>query len=79
MKYAYAALALAALVRCQTREDIPECAIPCLDDAVKSETDCEVTDYACICKDFDAIQGAATSCVISECGADKALSMYPAP
>ncbi|KAL6863451.1 hypothetical protein ACO1O0_003706 [Amphichorda felina] len=73
MKYAYAALALVAAVHAQTREDIPECALPCLDDAITSETDCKTTDYVCVCKNFDAVQGAATGCVISECGADVAI------
>lgn len=75
MKYAYAALALAVLVRTQTRADIAECAVPCLDDAVKSETDCAVDDYDCVCRDFDVIQGAATSCIIEKCGADKTLNI----
>lgn len=75
MKYMYAALALAAAVRAQSRDDIPKCAIPCLDDAIESETSCEVDDYACVCKDFDSIQGAATGCVLEECGSDVALSM----
>ena len=75
MKYAYAAIFAAALARAQSLEDVPKCAIPCLDDAVKSETDCAVDDYACICPQFDAVQGAATGCVLDACGADVALSM----
>lgn len=76
MKYAFVAIALAAAVHAQTIDDVPECAIPCLDDAISSETDCDTTDYACVCENFEAIQGVATSCVISECGAETALSMY---
>lgn len=74
MKYVYAALALAAAVRAQTRDDIPECAIPCLDDAIQSETDCAVDDYPCVCENFETIQGVATSCVIEECGPETALN-----
>ncbi|PNP47964.1 hypothetical protein TGAM01_v206178 [Trichoderma gamsii] len=68
------AVAFAALAQAQTRADIPSCALPCLDDAVKANTKCSTTDYACICKDFSAVQTAATSCVISKCGADVALN-----
>ncbi|KAK2601625.1 hypothetical protein QQS21_004860 [Conoideocrella luteorostrata] len=76
MKFsAVAAVAFAALVSAQSKDDIPSCAIPCLDDAVKSKTSCSTTDFACICKkeNFSAIQGAATSCVISKCGPEKAV------
>lgn len=73
MKYALVALALAAAARAQTRDDIPECAIPCIDDAITSETDCETTDFACACANIESIQGAATGCVLSECGAEVAL------
>ncbi|HBD5846860.1 TPA: CFEM domain-containing protein, partial [Escherichia coli] len=74
MKYAFVAIALAAAVHAQTIDDVPECAIPCLDDAIASETDCATDDYPCVCENFDAIQGVATSCVISECGAETALN-----
>ncbi|KAM0517661.1 hypothetical protein ACHAPE_004633 [Trichoderma viride] len=68
------AVAFAALAQAQTRADIPSCALPCLDDAVKANTKCSTTDYVCICKDFSAVQTQATSCVISKCGADVALN-----
>ncbi|KAL7942793.1 hypothetical protein V8C42DRAFT_330406 [Trichoderma barbatum] len=74
MKYAFVALALAALAQAQTRADIPSCALPCLDDAVKANTKCETTDYACVCKNFDAVQAQATSCVITKCGTDVAIN-----
>merc|ERR1712169_119424 len=74
MKYAFVAIALAAAVHAQTIDDVPECAIPCLDDAIASETDCATDDYPCVCENFEAIQGVATSCVISECGAETALN-----
>jgi hypothetical protein len=74
MKYAIAALALAALARAQSRDDIPKCALPCLDDAITSETNCDVSDYACVCPNFSDIQSTATGCVVSECGAETALN-----
>lgn len=79
MKYALVALALAASVRAQTRDDIPECAIPCIDDAITSETSCDTTDFSCACANIEKIQGAATGCVLSDCGADTALSKLPSP
>jgi hypothetical protein len=77
MKFtAVAALAMAALVSAQSRSDIPACALPCLDDAVKSSTSCSTTDFTCICKkeNFSKVQGAATGCVIEKCGSDVAIS-----
>ncbi|KAL7894036.1 hypothetical protein HDV63DRAFT_161898 [Trichoderma sp. SZMC 28014] len=68
------AVAFAALAQAQTRADIPSCALPCLDSAVTANTKCATTDYTCICKDFDAVQTAATSCVIQKCGIDVATS-----
>lgn len=76
MKYAFVALALAAAVQAQTREDIPSCALPCLDDAVASESSCKTTDIPCICENFTKIRGAATSCILEKCGADVALSTF---
>ncbi|KAH6603189.1 hypothetical protein Trco_007964 [Trichoderma cornu-damae] len=71
---AFIAVALAALAQAQTRADIPSCALPCLDDAVKANTSCATTDYVCVCKNFDAVQASATSCVITECGTDVAIN-----
>ena len=76
MKYAVAAALLAAVAKAQTINDVPKCAIPCLDDAIASETSCETTDYACVCENFDAIQGKASSCVFDKCGATVTLSMF---
>ncbi|POR31565.1 Uncharacterized protein TPAR_08242 [Tolypocladium paradoxum] len=75
MKFAaVAALAFAALASAQSRSDIPSCALPCLDDAVQKDTKCSVDDFSCICKNFDAIQGDATGCVLKACGPDVALN-----
>jgi cobalamin biosynthesis Mg chelatase CobN len=74
MKYSFVALALAALAQAQTRADIPSCALPCLDAAVTANTKCSTSDYVCICKDFDAVQAQATSCVIQKCGTDVAIN-----
>lgn len=76
MKFSLAVLAFVAAVQAQTRDDIPKCAIPCLDDAVESETSCKTTDYVCVCKNFGAIRGKATTCVIDKCGSDVAISMF---
>lgn len=74
MKYAFAAVALAALARAQTLADVPKCAIPCLDKSIADNTSCETTDLACVCESFDKVQGDATTCVIKECGAEVALN-----
>ncbi|RGP65770.1 cfem domain-containing [Fusarium sporotrichioides] len=75
MKYSVAFVALAAVAaQAQSLADVPKCAIPCLDKAIASETDCEVTDLACVCKGFSAVRSVATSCVIDECGTDVAIN-----
>lgn len=74
MKYAFAAAALAATVSAQSLSDIPSCAIPCIDASRTAVTTCTADDYACLCDNITAIQGDATTCVISGCGADVAVS-----
>ncbi|KAL2832676.1 hypothetical protein BJY01DRAFT_253831 [Aspergillus pseudoustus] len=70
------AVTIATLAASQTINDVPKCALPCLDDAIKSKTSCGVKDYKCVCKEenFNKVQGAATSCVIQKCGSDVALN-----
>ncbi|UNI21647.1 hypothetical protein JDV02_007620 [Purpureocillium takamizusanense] len=72
--FAVVAVALATLAAAQSLSDIPSCALPCLDDAVKASTSCETTDIPCVCKDMEKVQGAAAGCILSKCGQDKALN-----
>ncbi|KAI1377049.1 hypothetical protein F4677DRAFT_417283 [Hypoxylon crocopeplum] len=72
MKYIVSAVVLAALASTQSLSDIPQCALPCIDDARTSSTNCAADDYACICRNEDALTAAATGCVISACGASVA-------
>ncbi|KAH7254169.1 uncharacterized protein BKA55DRAFT_689673 [Fusarium redolens] len=74
MKYSFAIAALAAAVSAQSLGDVPKCAIPCLDDAIASKTKCDKTDLTCVCKNFDDVRSAATSCVITKCGSDVAIN-----
>ncbi|KAG5945044.1 hypothetical protein E4U60_005517 [Claviceps pazoutovae] len=66
---------MAGLVSAQNINDIPACAMPCMQTAV-SKTVCSFTDVGCLCSkdNFVAIKAAATSCVIEKCGANKAAS-----
>ncbi|KAK8029973.1 hypothetical protein PG993_011264 [Apiospora rasikravindrae] len=73
MKYAFTAVALIAAVSAQDMSGIPSCAVPCIQSAAAT-TSCSATDYKCICNDVDAIQGAASSCVMEKCGATVAVS-----
>ncbi|OTA52465.1 hypothetical protein K449DRAFT_427227 [Hypoxylon sp. EC38] len=79
MKYAVAAVALAAISSAQSLSDIPQCAIPCIDNARTSSTNCAADDYACISnsdigRNKDALTAAATGCVLTSCGAEVATS-----
>ncbi|KAK8062373.1 hypothetical protein PG997_014470 [Apiospora hydei] len=73
MKYAFTAVALIAAVSAQDMSGIPACAVPCIQSAAAT-TSCSATDYKCICNDVDAIQSAASSCVMDKCGATVAVS-----
>lgn len=66
--------------------EIPECAKPCFEEAIRKVTSCEVTDKVCACANQKEIGGAATGCVISKCGIADALGTlcyqhgdWPAP
>ncbi|KAG6296082.1 hypothetical protein E4U09_001894 [Claviceps aff. purpurea] len=70
---AVATAAMAGLVSAQNLNDIPACAMPCMQTAA-SKTSCPPADFGCLCSkdNFAAMQAAATSCVIEKCGAKKA-------
>jgi hypothetical protein len=77
MKYTTPILALAAAASAQDLSIFPACSLPCITDAVGKATTCATTDFACVCSHIDAVQAAATSCVVEKCGADVALSTTP--
>lgn len=80
MKYSTVALALAA-ASSASAQDIsifPECSLPCIIDGIGT-TSCEATDFACVCKNMEAIKQAATPCVVDKCGLDTALSAFLLP
>ena len=51
-------------------DEIPKCAVSCLDTAAQTQTDCTVSDYGCQCQtdNQNKIQDAASPCIISACG-----------
>ncbi|KHN93950.1 Extracellular membrane protein, CFEM domain protein [Metarhizium album ARSEF 1941] len=71
---AAASLALASLAAGQSLADLPDCSLPCINEAVRQGTACSATDLACVCDQFDAIQGAAAGCILQACGQDIALN-----
>ncbi|KAI1175784.1 hypothetical protein F4777DRAFT_295729 [Nemania sp. FL0916] len=64
--------AVIAVASAQSWSDIPACAQPCISDAAAAVTDCEATDYACICASRDAVQAEAETCVVTACGEEVA-------
>ncbi|KAB5576043.1 hypothetical protein GE09DRAFT_1053496 [Coniochaeta sp. 2T2.1] len=67
----YSAVIVAALAAVASAQDIsifPECSLPCILDAISKATSCQATDYACVCKNMDALTAAATGCVVEKCG-----------
>lgn len=57
-------------------EQIPSCAVPCIQGAIKKDTSCEYSDIACVCLNRKKISSSAKGCVISACGLNKAISTY---
>ncbi|KAI0117985.1 hypothetical protein GGR51DRAFT_555267 [Nemania sp. FL0031] len=74
MKYTVVSLAFATGVYAQSLSDIPSCALPCIDTARTQTTSCAADDYKCICDNINTLTAAATSCVLSACGADVATN-----
>ncbi|KAH6609104.1 hypothetical protein Trco_002450 [Trichoderma cornu-damae] len=72
MKITLVIAALIAAVYGQTVDDIPACAIPCIEASITKVTSCAVDDYACACKSFDDISADALNCVVAACTLDVA-------
>ncbi|KAJ4410245.1 hypothetical protein N0V85_004003 [Neurospora sp. IMI 360204] len=78
MKFLLTIITLTAgLVTAQDVPDVPECALPCLYNAVTSATTCSDTDYKCWCTAANeaAIIQAGTACVLANCGSDIAIDV----
>ncbi|KAK4446875.1 hypothetical protein QBC34DRAFT_496666 [Podospora aff. communis PSN243] len=74
MKFTPAVLAaFAGLVAAQDLSAIPECARECINTAVTSSTNCQLTEIACICNSIESVTAGATACVLAACGADVAI------
>ncbi|KAK4138501.1 hypothetical protein BT67DRAFT_11580 [Trichocladium antarcticum] len=75
MKFSAAILpALVAVASAQSLDMLPKCSVPCIQKAVADTTKCEATDFACVCENMAALTGAATGCVIENCGIDVAIN-----
>lgn len=72
MKFAVVAAALITLVAAGPRDEVPQCALPCLDAAVKESTSCGADDFACICNNFGALAANANllTCTSKACGSN---------
>ncbi|GAP85052.1 putative extracellular membrane CFEM domain protein [Rosellinia necatrix] len=75
MQFTLAAIVtLIAAVSAQSWDDIPACAVPCIQAATTAVTSCALDDVACICASRDAVTIRASSCVISACGLSTAIN-----
>ncbi|KAJ6789365.1 hypothetical protein PWT90_00918 [Aphanocladium album] len=52
---------------------MPDCAVPCLQEAVTKATSCIYGDVECVCANRDAIVAASTNCIIGQCGIATAI------
>ena len=77
MKFSAIILGAASLVAAQKVIDyFPECSVECLKESVAAASDCSFEDAWCVCVQatYEAITSHATPCVMTKCGADKAIS-----
>ncbi|KAL6803219.1 hypothetical protein GGI42DRAFT_324092 [Trichoderma sp. SZMC 28013] len=77
MKFTLVLATFAAVTYGQTLGDIPPCAVPCIQSAIASATTCSATDYACACSsaNFQNVENASITCVVTACGADEAINV----
>lgn len=78
----YSAVIVAAVAAVASAQDIsifPACSLPCILDAISSATNCQATDYPCVCRNMDALTAAATGCVVDKCGIDVATGKCNPP
>ncbi|EHK26974.1 uncharacterized protein TRIVIDRAFT_72996 [Trichoderma virens Gv29-8] len=72
MKFTLVLATFAAVVYGQTIDDVPACAVPCIEAAIVA-AGCAETDFVCACKNFDAIEAGSINCVVGACGAAVAI------
>lgn len=79
MKFAIVAAALITLVAAGPRDEVPQCALPCLDAAVKASTTCGADDFTCICNNFGKLAGDPNliGCTTKACGQDGVSTFAP--
>ncbi|KAL7904630.1 hypothetical protein GGI35DRAFT_484381 [Trichoderma velutinum] len=79
MQFALVLATFAAVVYGQTIDDIPACAIPCIESAIGSQTSCAPSDFACACPNIASVAAAGTPCAVAACGEDVATNVaFPA-
>ncbi|KAM6485259.1 hypothetical protein HDV62DRAFT_403982 [Trichoderma sp. SZMC 28011] len=79
MQFTLVLATFTAVVYGQTINGVPACAIPCIEDAISSQTSCAATDFACACPSIDAVSAAGAACVVAACGQDVATNQaFPA-
>ncbi|KAF3056807.1 CFEM domain-containing protein [Trichoderma breve] len=79
MQFTLVLATFAAVVYGQTINGVPACAIPCIEDAISSQTSCAATDFACACPSISAVSAAGAPCVVAACGEDVATNQaFPA-
>ncbi|KAL2152231.1 hypothetical protein VTH82DRAFT_5415 [Thermothelomyces myriococcoides] len=62
---------------CPEADQIPECGYDCIVNAA-ADLGCQAEEYKCMCDQFEALQSAAATCVLTNCGIDEALNVISA-
>jgi hypothetical protein len=75
MKSTIFVLVFALLAHASPRDEIPSCAVPCIDTVVTEQTSCATDDFKCICASQAAVAKAGRRCVMEKCGLKTAMSM----
>ncbi|KAJ5120809.1 uncharacterized protein N7515_010197 [Penicillium bovifimosum] len=74
MKFTVATLIFAILAHASPRDEIPSCAVPCIDTVVTEQTSCVTDDFNCICASQAAVAKAGRRCVMDKCGLKTAMN-----
>lgn len=76
----YSAVIIAAMTAGVSAQDLsifPPCSLPCITEAITNSTNCQLTDYVCVCNNMAVLTTAATPCVVDKCGISVATGMFP--
>lgn len=75
MKPVLSLLPYVALASCLViPEGVSHCAAKCLEPSIRTMTTCGLTDWKCICANYNLLYADAAACIVAKCDREHALS-----